>query len=51
MRDGGSAFIEELMDELRVRHLGVPPKPHDGDGPGPLERLNAAAALDREQPG
>jgi hypothetical protein len=27
------------MDELRVRHLGVPPKPHDG--PGPLERLKA----------
>jgi DNA-binding HxlR family transcriptional regulator len=55
MRDGGPAFIEELMDELRVRHLGAPPKPDDGDGegngPGPLERLGAAAALDRGQPG
>jgi DNA-binding HxlR family transcriptional regulator len=24
MRDGGPAFIEELMDELRVRHLDDP---------------------------
>ena len=30
------------MDELRVRHLGAPPTPHDG--PGPFERLDAAAA-------
>lgn len=51
MRDGGPAFIEELMDELRVRHLDAPPKPHDGDGPGPLERLAAEAALDRGRPG
>ena len=55
MRDEGPAFIEELMDELRVRHLGAPPKPDDGNGegngPGPLERLGAAAALDRGQPG
>ncbi|SCG19182.1 transcriptional regulator, HxlR family [Micromonospora echinofusca] len=42
MRDAGPAFIEELMDELRVRHLDAPPKPHDG--PGPLDRLNAAYA-------
>jgi DNA-binding HxlR family transcriptional regulator len=42
MRDEGPAFIEELMDELRVRHLDAPPKPHDG--PGPLERLDAAYA-------
>jgi DNA-binding HxlR family transcriptional regulator len=42
MRDAGPAFIEELMDELRVRHLDAPPKPHGG--PGPLERLNAAYA-------
>ncbi|MEU8319563.1 hypothetical protein AB0C33_14415 [Nonomuraea sp. NPDC048881] len=42
MRDEGPAFIEELMDELRVRHLGAPPKPHDG--PGPFERLDAARA-------
>jgi hypothetical protein len=42
MRDGGPAFIEELMDDLRVRHLGAPPKPHDG--PGPFERLDAAHA-------
>jgi len=33
------------MDELRVRHLGVPAKPHDGSGP--LERLDAAYAAPR----
>jgi DNA-binding HxlR family transcriptional regulator len=38
LRDGGPAFIAEVMDELRVRHLGTQPKPYDG--PGPLERLN-----------
>ncbi|WP_232327706.1 winged helix-turn-helix transcriptional regulator [Herbidospora yilanensis] len=42
MRDEGPAFVEELMDELRVRHLGAPPKHHDG--PGPFERLEAALA-------
>jgi DNA-binding HxlR family transcriptional regulator len=42
MRDAGPGFIEELMDELRVRHLDAPPGPHEG--PGPLERLNTAAA-------
>ncbi|MBQ1042190.1 MULTISPECIES: winged helix-turn-helix transcriptional regulator [unclassified Micromonospora] len=47
MRDEGPAFIEELMDELRVRHLDAPPKPHGG--PGPLERLNAACAAERER--
>jgi hypothetical protein len=47
MRDEGPAFIEELMDELRVRHLGVPPKPHDG--PSPFERLDAAYAAAAEQ--
>jgi DNA-binding HxlR family transcriptional regulator len=47
MRDAGPAFIEELMDELRVRHLDAPPKPHDG--PGPLERLNAAYAAEGER--
>ncbi|NUT23889.1 MAG: helix-turn-helix transcriptional regulator [Hamadaea sp.] len=25
LRDGGLAFLDELMDELRVRHLGAPP--------------------------
>ena len=40
MRDEGPAFIEELMDELRVRHLGAEPKPQDR--PGPLERLEAS---------
>ncbi|BCJ47420.1 transcriptional regulator [Actinoplanes ianthinogenes] len=40
MRDAGPAFIEELMDELRVRHLDAPPKPRDG--PGAFARLNAA---------
>jgi DNA-binding HxlR family transcriptional regulator len=42
MRDEGPAFIEELMDDLRARHLGAPPKPHDGSSP--LERLDAAYA-------
>ncbi|MFD9734870.1 winged helix-turn-helix transcriptional regulator [Umezawaea sp. NPDC059074] len=40
LRDGGPAFVEELMDELRVHHLDAPPKPRDG--PSPLERLRAA---------
>jgi len=48
MRDAGPAFIEELMDELRVHHLDVPPKRHDG--PGPLERLNAAYAAYAAEP-
>ena len=30
MRDAGPAFIEELMDDLRVRHLDAPAGPHDG---------------------
>jgi DNA-binding HxlR family transcriptional regulator len=38
MRAEGPAFVEELMDELRVRHLDAPAKPRRG--PGPLERLN-----------
>jgi DNA-binding HxlR family transcriptional regulator len=42
MRDEGPSFIEELMDELRARHLGTPPKPYDGAGP--FERLEAASA-------
>ena len=47
MRDEGPAFVEQLMAELRVRHLGAPPQPHDG--PGPLERLDAARAAAVEQ--
>jgi hypothetical protein len=49
MRDEGPAFIEEPMDELRVRHLGALPKPIDG--PGPFERIEAAyvAAAERER--
>jgi DNA-binding HxlR family transcriptional regulator len=47
MRDAGPEFIEELMDELRVRHLDAPPKSHDD--PGPLERLNAAYAAEQER--
>lgn len=47
MRDEGPAFIEEVMDELRARHLGAPPKPHDG--PGSLEPLDAACAAAAEQ--
>jgi DNA-binding HxlR family transcriptional regulator len=40
IRDEGPAFIEELMNELRVRHLDAPPKSYDG--PGPFKRLEAA---------
>jgi len=47
MRDAGPAFIEELMDELRVRHLDAPPKPHDDLGA--LERLNTAYAAEQER--
>jgi DNA-binding HxlR family transcriptional regulator len=47
MRDEGPAFVEELMDELRVRHLGAPPTPREG--PGPLERLEAAYIPAAEQ--
>ncbi|MEO5874757.1 MAG: helix-turn-helix domain-containing protein [Streptosporangiaceae bacterium] len=42
LRDEGPVFIAELMDELRVRHLGAPPEPHDG--PGPFERLDPTPA-------
>jgi DNA-binding HxlR family transcriptional regulator len=45
MRADGTAFVEAFMDELRVRHLGAPPKPQDG--PGPLQRLDAAYAAAR----
>ena len=47
MRDAGPAFIEELMDELRARHLGATPEPHDG--PGAFERLEASAYGSVEQ--
>ncbi|GAA4992140.1 DNA-binding HxlR family transcriptional regulator [Nonomuraea thailandensis] len=47
MREEGPAFVEELMDELRARHLGAPPRPYDG--PGPFERLEAACAAAGEQ--
>jgi len=40
MRAEGMGFIEEFMDELRVRHLGASPKRRND--PGPLERLAAA---------
>ena len=42
MRAEGPDFVDELMDELRARHLGAVPRPHDG--PGPSERLAAAYA-------
>jgi DNA-binding HxlR family transcriptional regulator len=41
MREEGPAFVDELMDELRVRHLEASPKPRQG--PGPFERLAAHA--------
>jgi len=40
MRAEGPGFVEELMDELRVRHLGAPPLSRQT--PGPLERIDAA---------
>ncbi|MEV0615091.1 helix-turn-helix domain-containing protein [Nonomuraea sp. NPDC050404] len=40
MRAEGPPFIADLMDELRVRHLGAASIIRDG--PGPLERLEAA---------
>ena len=45
VRAEGAAFVEELMDELRVRHLGAPPV--ERAGPRPLERLEAAYAAAR----
>lgn len=42
MRREGPAFVDELMQELRVRHLGAEPPVRTG--PGPLERLEAAYA-------
>lgn len=42
MRAEGPAFVAELMDELRVRHLGAPAP--ERTGPGPLERLEIAYA-------
>ena len=47
MRDEGPAFVEEIMDELRVRHLGAPPKLRNG--PGALERLEAVHVTDGGQ--
>lgn len=41
IRDEGALFVEELMDELRVGHLGAPPKQYAGQRP--LERLAAIA--------
>lgn len=46
MRAEGAAFIDEFMDELRVRHLGAPPRPRPG--PGPLQRLQTAYAAAAE---
>lgn len=39
MRDEGPGFVDALMDELRVRHLGAAPA--QDAGPSPLERLDA----------
>lgn len=40
MRKEGTAFVEELMEELRSLHLDAPVAPRDG--PSPLERLHGA---------
>lgn len=42
MRAEGTPFVDALMDELRVRHLGAPPTSQNS--PGPLHRLDAAYA-------
>jgi DNA-binding HxlR family transcriptional regulator len=49
MRDAGPAFLEELMNDLRVRHLDPPPEPPTA--PSPFDRLDAArvAAVEEEQ--
>jgi len=47
MHDKGPTIIAELMQELRVRHLGAPPKPHDGAGV--LKRLEAVSHRATEQ--
>ncbi|MFC0004440.1 winged helix-turn-helix transcriptional regulator [Micromonospora siamensis] len=47
VRAEGPGFVEELMDELRVRHLDAPPKVEHG--PGAFERLDAACAAERER--
>jgi DNA-binding HxlR family transcriptional regulator len=39
IRGEGPAFVDELMDELRARHLGASPRRHDS--PDPFERLGA----------
>ena len=42
LRDGAPEFVDELMDELRVRHLdAAPTRP---DAPAAFDRLDAAAA-------
>ena len=48
LRDGGPALLEQLMDELRVRHLDAPPQHHRG--PGAFERLDAATATASDRP-
>ncbi len=50
MRGEGPAFIEELMDELRARHLGAPSKPHDGRGPFEGHDAAYAAVSDPTSP-
>lgn len=49
MREEGQAFLDELMDELRVRHLGAAPaRP---DSVSPLARLRAAYEAEARQLG
>ena len=54
IRDEGPAFIEELMDELRVRHLDAPPKPLRRPGrvraPRGRRRLRCSRLLIAGQP-
>lgn len=42
IRDGGPELLAELMDDLRLRHLGSEAVP--SNGPGALERLDANSA-------
>jgi DNA-binding HxlR family transcriptional regulator len=48
MRNEGHRFIEDFMDELRVRHLGATPAKRRGRGP--LERLAAAYSQANRSP-
>jgi DNA-binding HxlR family transcriptional regulator len=47
LRDESPEIVEELMQELRVRHLGATPQQHDG--PSALQRLEAVTGTRMER--